>query len=92
MRLILQTRRMKIIILVAGMSILVSLVSNAQDTRTHIEKALKDPKASENAAKADALLIDKTNIKYDSMQERRPRATTKEKSHYRKTNRISPKK
>ena len=44
-------------------AILLSTLSFAQTTQEQIDKAMKDPKAAENAAKADARLIDKKNIK-----------------------------
>lgn len=53
--------------LVSSAAVMISVCSVAQTSRERIERALKDPKAAENAAKADVLLIDKTKIS-DSIQ------------------------
>ena len=87
-----QLQIMKKYILITGASVFVAMFSSAQNTRTHIEKALNDPKSSENAAKADALLIDKTSIKTDTAYDSGRKASKKEKIRSRKTKRMPGKK
>ena len=81
---------MKKYFIVSATLVLFSLFSNAQDTRAHIEKALTHPKATENAAKADALLIDKKAIKDDTAHDRNKQAIRKGESHSKKTKRVYP--
>ena len=81
---------MKKYFIVASALTLITLCAGAQTTRQHIEKALTHPKATENAAKADALLVDKKAIKDDTAHDRNKQAIRKGESHSKKTKRVYP--
>ena len=63
---------MKKYFIVASALTLITLCAGAQTTRQHIEKALTDPRSAENAARADAMLIDNKRLMDSSQVEARP--------------------
>ena len=66
---------------------IISLTSFAQNAKDKIERQARDPKTSENAAKADQYVVDKKKI-YDSTSNKRS-GSPKESAvkHNRKKNR-----
>ena len=68
----------RLVILAAG--IFFSVFTFAQTIKQQTQRALEDPKAAENAAKADVLLIDKKTVKDSTVYNAAPATTKKERS------------